>query len=396
MNWIEGIVEAYADNEAPQRFFYWSALIAISSVVRKNVYLDRFHYKLYPNLYAFLIAKSGMKKGIPIWLAKSLTAKTQETRVVSGRNSMPRIVQDLGKVFTTDSGTRIKEAQALLVSGELAAFLVKDPDALTILTDLHNTHEYEDYWTNSLKGTGVDKLLSPCISLFGASNESLLDQIVTTRDVEGGFVARTFIVMSEEPVTPNSLVDPPKNIPDTTELAKYLKNLSRLKGAFTWNRKTKDMYDKWYKEIMSFNVHDPTGTINRIGDKVLKIAMVVSLGESESLILEEKHIFEGITVAVDCFNSAKQLTMGAGKSPLSSQTRLLMRELIQNTEHKVTRKAFLAKYWGNVDSFELDRIAETLLSAGAIEVSYPGKATCVYSLKKDVLDRYTGFVRGVQ
>lgn len=396
MSWIQSVVDMYTDNEAPEKFFYWSALTALSSVVRKNVYLDRFHYKLYPNLYAFLIAKSGMKKGIPIDLAKKLVMKSQATRVISGRNSMPRIIQDLGKVHTNEAGVSIKEAQALLVSGELAAFLVKDPDALTVLTDLHNTHEHEEFWINSLKGTGVDKLKSPCLTLFGATNEDLLNDVISQKDVSGGFVARTFMVMSGERVKYNSLTEAPTTIPNTDLLAEYLKTLVNLKGAFMWGAGSKAMYDKWYYEVMNRNQHDATGTINRIGDKALKVAMVVSLGESSALILETKHIFEGITVAVDCFNSAKQVTMGAGKSNLSSQTKLVLRELIANPEHRMSRKSLLSKYWGELDAFDMDRIAETLLGAGAIEVEYPGKGNCMYVLQKKTLEEYTEFKRGIQ
>lgn len=396
MNWIQSVVNSYADNEAPDKFFYWSALVAISATVRKNVYIDRFHYNLYPNIFAFLIAKSGCKKGIPISLAKNLVEKSGATRIIAGRNSMPRIIQDLGKVHTNESGVMIKDAQALLVSGELAAFLVKDPDALNILTELHNTHEYENFWTNSLKGTGVDKLKSPCLTLFGASNEDLLWNVIAEKDIKGGFVARTFIVMSNEAVKLNSLVDPPDVIPDHKLLSGYLKDLIPLKGEFKWGPGTKVMYNEWYHKIMKLNANDETGTINRIGDKVLKLSMIISLGESTAMVMEERHIFEAIAVSVDCYNSAKQVTMGSGKNTLSSQTRTVMRDLIAHPEHKITRKKFLADYWGDIDAFDLDRIATTLEGAGAIDIQYPGKGTCTYVLKQEALEKYTEFKKGIQ
>jgi hypothetical protein len=336
-----------------------------------------------------------MKKGIPVNLCKTLVTKAQATRVISGRNSMQRIVQDLGRVYTTESGIVIKEAHSLLISGELAAFLVKDTDALTMLTDLHNTHEHEDFWQNSLKGTGNDKLKSPCLTLMGATNEDLLGDVIAQKDVSGGFVARTFMVLSADKGKLNSLVERPTKIADTDKLADHLKNLSNLKGEFTWNSESKIFYDTWYNDIMNRNNHDPTGTLNRIGDKVLKLAMIISLSQRLDLVITKDHLFEAITQSIDCYNAAKQITMGAGKNNLSQQTKMILRDLIQAPNHQISRKMILQKYWGDIDAFDIDRIAETLVGADAIDILYPGKTNCTYQLKQETLDRYTKFKNGV-
>jgi len=140
VNWVHEIAEAYNESEAPGRYYYWSALAAISAVLKKNVYVERYHYILYPNIYVFIIGKSGTKKGIPLTLCKDLVEKSECTKVISGRNSIPRVIQDLGKMTSNENGTVTKKAQAIIISGELASFLVKDVDGLKILTDLYNTH----------------------------------------------------------------------------------------------------------------------------------------------------------------------------------------------------------------------------------------------------------------
>lgn len=396
MNWITRVTEANSENEAPEKFFYWSAMAAISAVVRKNVYLDRFYYKLYPNIYVFIIAQSGMKKGIPINLAKTLVTKANATRVISGRNSMPHIIKDLGKAESIEGGGIIKDAHGFLVTGELASFLVKDPDALNVLTDLHNTHEHEERWKNSLKGTGIDILKSPCLTLLGASNEDLLGDVITQKDITGGFIARTFMVMTADRGILNSLVERPTKVVNTDDLSLYLKDLVNIKGEFQWTLESKKMYKDWYHDIMSTTTKDPTNTLNRIGDKALKAAMLISLGESKDLILEARHIYEGITVTVECYSNAKQVTMGAGKSNLAAQTKTVLRELIRHPEHKISRKKILQMYWGDFDSFDLDRIIETLIAADAIQVLCPGTDKAVLILKENVLDQYVNFKKGIQ
>lgn len=399
MNWIQEVIKANEENEAPERFYYWSAITSLSAVVRKSIFLDRFYYKLYPNIYTFLVAKSGMKKGIPVTLSKTLVTKANATRVISGRNSMPRIIQDLGKAFPLDGGGMIKDAQTYIVSGELAAFFVKDPDAMTILTDLYNTHEHEEKWTNSLKGTGIDILKQPCITLLGATNEDLFPDAVSAKDTKGGFIARTFIVYSNEPGTINSLTDRPSSVVNTDALSQYLKDLAKVKGEFTWTQKAKDLYNPWYKDMLirltRGEIIDPTGTYGRLGDQVLKLAMLLSLAESFSLELKESHIFEAITEAEVCCQGMKQVTMGYGKSNLAAQTRLVMKTLLEAPDHRMSRKKILQRFWGEFDAFDLDRIAETLIGAGAIKTVGPSN-NVEYQMQDSALQLYSFFKKGIQ
>lgn len=388
MRWIDQLLEATTENEAPPCFFYWAALAAIAAVVRKNVYLERFYYKLYPNIYVLFIARSGMRKGIPVALVKSLVSRVGCTRVVTGRNSIQAIITELSKAYTLESGEVIKPAHALIISGELASFLIKDPDALTILTELHDTHYHEPHWTNTLKTSGVEKLHEPCLTLLAATNETHFSEVVPAAAVEGGFIARTFLILAEKKGTPNPLTERPRQVPNIPELSKYLRELSSVKGEFRWSSEAKTIYDKWYFAYEEQEHSDTTGTAERIGDQVLKVGMLLSLSDSPELVLEGKHIKEALNKCLECVTGVKQVTMGSGKSPLAYQTKLVLRELINRPDHQIERRKVLQKYWGELDSFDLDRIAETLLGAGAISVQRHG-SKILYTLKDSALEEYT-------
>jgi hypothetical protein len=394
MSWVDVCIESNSENEAPKRFFYWSALAAISAVMKKQVFTDRFYYKLYPNIYVFLVARSGMKKGVPINMARNMVTKVANTRIISGRNSMQRIIQDLGKAHTLESGGMIRDAQGFLISGELAAFLVKDPDALTILTDLHDTHSYEDVWINSLKGSGVDKLKSPCITLLGATNEDHFSEAVPQNAIGGGFIARTFVVFSMERGTLNSLTEKPTKIINNDFLAEYLKELAKVSGEFVWTVAAKKTYDLWYYKFMAEEtINDSTGTNNRLGDQIIKVAMLLSLAQEPNLILKESHIIEAIDVSMNCLSGMKQVTMGAGKSTLAYAMKLVMRELLNKPDHKMSKQKLLQKYWGEFDAFDLDRIVETLVQNGAIKISADAKE---YTMQDEALKIYNQALRSIQ
>jgi hypothetical protein len=395
MNWIKRVTDSYQDNEAPERFFYWAALCALSAIARKKVYLDKFQYKLYPNIFAFLIAGSGGRKGLPVWVARKLVEKAHCTRVIYGRASIQRIIQELGKPYPLGDGVTLRDAQGFLVSGELAAFLVKDPDALTILTDIYDTHSYEDFWINSLKSTDTDKLRSPCLTLLGATNEDHFAEAVPNSAVGGGFIARTFIVLSNEKCVPNSLTDPPENTADIESLSEYLMEIATLEGEFKWTDKGKKLYNEWYYPHISKSYFDPTGTMKRLGDQVLKVAMLVSLSEGPSLELDEQCIFEAITVSEACVLGMQQVTMGSGKHAMTAGTRIVVRELVLNPMHQVDKAILLQRYIGQFDDFDLTRIAETLQAANVIDIIPHGKEM-VYKMKASALAVYQDFKKAVQ
>lgn len=395
MSWINDVVLAHCESEAPSKFFYWAAVSSISAVVRKNIFLERFYYKLYPNVYVFIVAKSGMKKGIPVNLAKTLTTKANVSRIISGRNSMQRILQDLGKAFSLEGGGMIKDAQGFLISGELAAFLLEDRQALTILTDLHDTHAYEEKWINSLKTAGVDTLKAPCLTLLGATNEEHFADAVPANAIGGGFIARTFIVYSEEKGSLNSLTQPPKKVVNTDDFVPYLKRLAELKGEMKWGEGAADVYDDWYYPFMREERFDPTGTFNRIGDQALKLAMIISLSESDKLVLEVDHVLEGIEQATSCVVGMQQITMGTGQAQFARQTKMVLRELLRTPEHQIQKNRLLQKFWGEMDVFDLDRIAESLQQQNAIHIIQQGKVT-TYVMLKQAVEMYNTFYNHIK
>jgi hypothetical protein len=367
----------------------------MSAIVKKNVYLDRYTYKLYPNIYAFLVAKSGHKKGIPISLAKDLVEMSEDTRVIKGRASIQGIIRDLGKAYSLQSGGMIKDAHGFIVSGELAALLVKDPDALKILTDLYNTHEYEKEYTYSLRNSQTEVLKSPCVTLLGATNEENFSEAVPQVDTKNGFIARTFIAFSDEKTVINPLTEPPKNLVDKKRLFCYLKELKKLKGEFKWSDAVRRYYKEWYMEFYKEenfkDREDPTGTFSRIGDQILKAAMLVSLSESPDMELKHNHIYEAITVSMHCAAGMTKITMGNGRSPSSYVTRIVLRDLIQSKDHKLSRKTILSRHWGEFNHFDLDKCIETLLSFDAIEVKDFGKGSAEYTLRNKFMSTFGNY-----
>lgn len=395
MTFIEMVLRYTRESESPRKYYYWSSLAAIAAIVKSNVYLDKFYYKLYPNIYVLLVGRSGLRKGPPVNLAKALVTEVNNTRIFAGRVSIQGIISDLSKAQTKkDGGPPITDASGMLCASEFASFIIQDQAALTILTDLYDGH-YNPEWSYMLRNSPTEKLKKPCLTLLGASNESHIKDAIPANAIGGGFVARTFIIYSNKKSGINSLTTKPADSLPIGMLVDKLKEISKVKGEFIWSQKGKELYDFWYRKYQEQEQmeSDSTGTMERLHDHILKTAMLVSLSRKTDRVLEYDDIEEAIRACQDFVPGAKRISLGqTGGSISAPGTAILLRELITLPTHEISKTEALTKFWAHFDSFELDRIAESLAVQKGISITLrkgaDGKAEQWYVLNPKVLENY--------
>lgn len=367
--WIESYLEEVKLSESPKKYFIWSGLTAIAASLRDNVYLDRGGlYELYPNIFTIFVGPSGIKKGNPVTYARKMVKYAANTRVYTGRLTIEKLINELSKSQSLESGEIMKDAIALFSAGEFSSFIARNPEALTILTDLYNTHEYRDEdWINYTKKDDKERLHHPCITIIGASNEAHLKEVVPDNAVGGGFIARTFLVNSNKRGKLNSLTEKAPQ-PDLKGLAEYLKELGKLRGEFQFSHEGKQLYDKWYYEFGETDRNDDTGTLNRVTDSILKVAMLLSCSRDTTLMLYPEDIMEAINLCEDVVHGIRKMTAGSGKNPLGPQQAMIIRFLLKQEDYKASRADILDKHWGHFDSYDLDRIIQSMNDAKQIEI----------------------------
>lgn len=369
MSWIAEVLRQTEEAESPRQFVYWAALASIAAVMRKNVWLDKHLYKLYPNIYVLLIAKSGMRKAFPVSLAKRLVRATKMTRVIAGRNTVQAILQDLSLAYTQPQGGMITDAYGFLAAGEFSSFIVRDQDALTILTDLYDTHDHEPEWRNLLK-SGSETLTNPCITMLGASNQAHLNDKLQEIDIDGGFVGRTLMIVGSEKYKHNPLVLKPDVALDVQGLAEYLKEIALLEGPFKWSEEGAALYTKWYMDFVQDEHEDDTGTTNRIHDHILKVAMLISLSKGKDLVLKGEDINDAIMSCMTFITNVKKTVLSgstSGSTDLAGPTRLVMTRLLNAKDMAMSRKTLLQRVWPNIDAAVFDRVLDTLTQVGFIK-----------------------------
>jgi hypothetical protein len=398
--WLDILLEATKEAESPERYFWWSGLCAIASVVKKKVYMQRgAFYKLYPNIYVALVsARSGLRKGIPISLIKGLIQELDEVRVISGCNSIQGLIKELSMQKTFKSGAVVSEAQGILLSDEFESFITEDPRALTYLTALHNTHEHEAEWTKMLRNSPTEQLKSPCLTLLVASNEALFSSMVKQKDIEGGFIARTFIVHESKRKKVNSLLYTDEEITKILEEDKVYRDLllcrlriiSKLNGKMTFTSEAAKYYESWYQELAVTNIEDKTGTYDRLGDQVIKVAMLIALSCHDELVITKDDLELAIEKSEECLLGVKSIALETEKGDVNPIIEKVLKILLKSEEHKVTRQKLLIIT--HIEAIILDRALDTLIQRGAIyEPKRNEKKQIYYELTEETYQSYMKF-----
>lgn len=374
MSWLDETIKGYEEFESPLSFYYWSALASISAIVKDNIWLPRAGlYNLYPNIYVMLHADSGLKKGPPVSMARQLVETVNNTRTISGRSSIQGILKEMGTARTQPGGKVVATSTAFICSSELTSSLVDDPVAVKILTDLYDRNYNIGNWRSLLKMESFT-LKDPVITMLTATNEAMSEDFFTKTAIQGGYFARTFIIHETKRNRINSLLVPPTTKPDLKDLAIYLKQLSALKGPMvslgsrekteSHTEARKDMYSgdcyyytpagilyqEWYesfsRQIDDSDMRDDTGTMNRFGDSVLKVAILLSLARSPSLEICADAMEESIKRCESLIASVRKVTLGKrGMSKDSPLKASIIKELLSRENRQVSRQMLLKKMW---------------------------------------------------
>lgn len=399
MNWLEEFVTQHSELESPRSFWFWSALAAVSAVVKDQVWIDRQIYNLYPNIYCMLHADSGLKKGPPISAAKQLVKPVNNTRIISGRSSIQGILKEMGTAYTQPGGKIVNKSVAFICSSELSSSIVEDKVATKILTDLYDRQYNIGEWKSLLKMESFE-LKNPTVTMLTATNEAMSEDFFTRAAIAGGYFARTFIIYEKEAQGSHSLTYPLSHPPNYPKAAEYLKEVAKLSGPFhpiasleksdeykfkqikqgreIWFNKTGIIYEEWYENfkqtIKTQEVEDKTGTLNRFGDSVLKVAMLLSLVREPRLIIPEEAINEAIVECEKLIGNVRKTTYGKqGISDSSAFKSLIIMELLGRDNHQISRTMLMKKFWMHYSTpTEFDETMQSFDASGMIKTQSIG------------------------
>lgn len=382
MSFVSKYLEHTQFYESPTSFWKWSAYATIAAVLRDNCYYRQGDESLYPNIYVLLVADSSVqRKDRPVKLCELLVQKINNTKVINGRSSIQGILDELARGETDkQTGKIIKGGSALWIAPEMSAGIVADPEAIKILTDIYSFRERYD---SRLRTQANFSIKNVCFSFLAASNEELLRDVYDIKATMGGLLGRTFFVMPNEFRKGNSLFD--LQIDNSKhELVNILIKVAELKGSFDFTEQAKALYNDWYLPFRAGyeKKADRSGISGRIHTSVLKLAMILAVSETMTLIVEKQHVETAINECMDLVPNYTRFVMASGKSSLAEIATLVLSALNEAPNKTLGRKAILQRFWNVLDqgAETLDKLITTLEQGGMIRSLFIDGANIEYQM----------------
>jgi hypothetical protein len=319
------------ESEIPARFHLWSALSLLAACGSNRVWYERFKDKrLYPNLFVFLIAESGVGKNFAIDEATKFTSDRPEIGQYAGEISYLSLLKRLAT-----KGEKKKRGRMFLVTPELGMSLGGGAMAdafIKHMTELFSSRKAP--FEKSAESSGSFVIYDPTITWLAGTTVDWMLESVTPQAVKSGFFARVIAVQERSDYAKRVyLPSYPKDYEKLVEeLERRVDVLLSLRGQFTMSERARAIDQRWY-----MTRPEPQDSVlapmwRRAPEIVLKLAMVLALSDYEltgKLVILGKHVIRAQQLFKEIELEVPQLVKVANANPQTRAVEIL-REVVRS------------------------------------------------------------------
>ena len=381
-SWLDTYTDYTQFQEAPEKYHTWAGLSTIASAVRRNVYLPRGYFSIYPNLYIAIVGPTGLTKTTSADIGIDLLEQIKGIELMKEKLTSFFVLEHFDKL------TKAKgECCITIYAPEMKNFLgdLNKTETVALLTSFFGCPNSPAYRT---KGGGVYQFKDVCINLLVCSTPEWLTVGTTTDEIAGGFTGRFLYVFEDD--TPRSCPFPedfvtPNILSLKQDLIDDLIHISNIKGQFIISSQARALYMVWYNHKRKDECQDERmlGYYSRKRDTVFKLAMLLSLAQDDSLVIDEDILNLTFQMLAELEIKMVQAFSGVVDDPALKYKDTILSQIATAPGQNLTRSALLRKNWNKFDGQVLDRIVTNLCDARVIvsKVQHTGNRTdIVYQL----------------
>lgn len=362
--------------ESPESFVLWTGLFAISSVLKRKVFIPRDYlgsWECYPNLFIMFIGPPGtVRKTTAIryfdeLIENNITNITRASHAVSQQVLSKNIADD-------------PECSVSISAEELAPFLNTSKDLmldfLTTIYDGRKDFKYETF------ARGLEYAEKPCLNALFGSTPIWIGNNLSEAAIGGGFMSRVISIFEDQPRTRqmyyNHLLEEFGNdyfINISKDLVHDLLEIDTLNGPFKIDEEALKWMENWYRSTADsppIKDHRLASYFQRKPAHVHKVAMLLKVARSNELILEVEDFEQAIFLLENTVE--KQLVSvykNIGKNPYAVDMDLI-RKYIAEFPEGIDKPTILKHFQANAEPHKVAELVEALCIFGDVDVIQDG------------------------
>jgi hypothetical protein len=327
---------------------------------------------LFTNFYVVLVGPPGVGKTRALRIGKDLLSTLKDFRLSPNSLTREKLIDNLAsstKVSTDATGALTAQTAYTCFLDELSTFIRhKDYSIMTDLTDFFDCPKIWRYETLSRGEQTVENLF---LTIVGGITPKSIQANWGEAAIGMGFTARLNFVYSED----SKAIDlfGVQSEPDYTRLIADLKSIYDLHGRFKVTPEAAKILQSWVSEGMPpmpadtrFAEYNPRRSIHW-----LKLCMVYSVAESNSLIIDVNHVERARETLLEAESMLPLVFEHLGQNPLLSALNNIHKWL--KIEYGVNREPIIEqrirrKLMTDVPPQYVDAALQELVSSGLCTV----------------------------
>ena len=292
-DWIANYQLLTEHQESPYCFHLFSGLFVLSATLGRRAFLNRGTYRLFPNIYVFLVAASAQcRKGGAVGIAERMFQEANpKIQLIAQKLTQQSFFETLHNNYK-----EVGRSEAVMIAEELGVFLGGDKQQglpmVQLLTKLYNCPDILDYQTRS---RGREICNNSWGALLAGTTPEWLKTALPETSLEGGFVGRVLFVHAEKPK--GRFAEP--YFPDGMweNLVHDLRIIGQLEGEFKLTDDGRAFFIHWYENDFEPPTDETVrldGYWGRKHDTLLKLAMLLSISQRNDLTINQLDLETGL------------------------------------------------------------------------------------------------------
>ncbi len=379
LSWVDTYIDYTRNQESPTTFHEWTSLCLLSTAVGRNIWLSRIKYTIFPNLFVIIVAGSAKcKKSTSIKIGEKILKAIENPPMVFAQRITTEALIEAMELAKVDGGS-----SGIVIADELSVFMgagAKESGIIPLLTTLYDSPEE---WVYHTKARGKEILKNVTLTILAGTTKVWLKSAIPADSIAGGFASRIIFVYQEIPNKPILFYE---ETTEEIEMRRLLINdlsviRKELKGPMSFSPEAKKIATEWYEgEWFKTRDEKTDGYFSRKHDTMFKIAILLSIAESSTRIIEAGHIKRALALMAENEQYMEAILSSMIASDVGNTTEKVL-EIIRR-EGKITHADLLKRCWRVADAQTLSLMVRTLIEGNEIdEILASDNKTRLYKIK---------------
>lgn len=332
MSFLRNYMTFTAGSEVAENYHFWSGIFALSAIVNRRVWINMGAYNLYPNLYIILLGPPGSGKDLAMDTSRLIVEDIGGVKFsgdAQTKESLVRYLRDDCPVTITVGGAVQVISPIAMFATELSHLL--GPNSGHMIDFLTTIYTKDKRYVTKTKNKGDDIIERPFLGLLAGTTRDWITTYLKSDIIGGGFTRRVIFVneparasIKDKSLRRPFLVISSDQISARKQVLERGEFLKSVVGEFTWSPEAKEAYTSWYMtrdipddpDVQAYYLTKP--------NQVIKVAMLVSLSESNDLILQKEHWDIAMALLEKSETNLTQVFQGIGRNELNAVANKLL------------------------------------------------------------------------